>query len=85
MLLDLPLLRREQTEAIATLARLHLDVVTALALTLEGPVLCTQEFVSAVTEHLLEYASSCGRMRHKSCIEGKKSFQISESFCIAAL
>ena len=59
VLLDLPLPGREQTEAIATLAGLHLDEVTALALNLEGPVLFTQEFVSAVTEHLREYVGSC--------------------------
>ena len=61
VLLTLPLPRRKQTEAIATLAGLHLEEVPALALALEGPVLFTQEFVSAFTEHPLEYEQFLGK------------------------
>ena len=61
MLLTLPLPCRKQTEAIATLAGLHPSEVPAFALALEGPVLFTQEFVSAVTEHPLESALSFGK------------------------
>ena len=61
MLFTLPLPRQKQTEAITTLAGLHLDKVPALALALEGPVLFTQEFVSAFIEYPLEYKQFLGK------------------------
>ena len=61
VLLTLPLPRRKQTDAIATLAGLLLDEVPTLALILEGPVLSTQEFVSAVTEQPFEYTYFLGK------------------------
>lgn len=54
-LLDIPLSRTKETEAIARLAGLHLNEVTAPASTLQGSVLFIQDFISAVVEAVTEY------------------------------
>ncbi len=52
-LLDISLSHTKETEAIARLAGLRLNEVTVLALILEGLVLSTQNFISAVVGTLV--------------------------------